>query len=240
MPRQPSTMATRTGDEHRQDRRLPTDHRAEGVGGQFGHLGQRDDRRGHRAEGDGRGVGDEGQHGGLHRLEPQRHQHHRGDRDRGAEAGQRLEQGAEREGDDDGLDALVVADPANERRSTSKCPVSTVMLVHPDRVDDDPQDREEAERGALGARQQRLADRHAVHQHRDRRWRRPARSATPPTRSLFSDAEQHEQQQQGNRRDQRTPREGMGNRIENLLVHERTSMFDLWFASHGYPDSASA
>ena len=41
----------------------------------------------------------------------------------------------------------------------------------------------------------------------------------------LSDAEQHEQQQQGYRRDQRTPCEGIGNRIENLLVHERTSMF---------------
>ena len=52
----------------------------------------------------------------------------RGDRDRRAEAGQRLEQRAEAEGDDHGLDALVVGDRLNARRSTAKCPVSTVML----------------------------------------------------------------------------------------------------------------
>jgi hypothetical protein len=41
-------------------------------------------------------------------------------------------------------------------------------LVDPDRVDHDPQDREESEDGAFGARQRRLADRHAVHGDGDR------------------------------------------------------------------------
>ena len=66
---------------------------------------------------------------GLDRLEAERDQHHRGDRDRRAEAGERLEQRAEAEGDDHGLDALVVADRGRTIvRSTAKSPVSTVMV----------------------------------------------------------------------------------------------------------------
>ena len=76
----------------------------------------------------GRGVGHERDRGGLDRLEAERDQHHGGDRHRGAEAGERLEQRAEAEGDDHGLDALVVEIAANDRRSTAKWPVSTVML----------------------------------------------------------------------------------------------------------------
>jgi hypothetical protein len=41
-------------------------------------------------------------------------------------------------------------------------------LVDPDRVDHDPEDREEPEDGTFGARQRRLADRHAVHGDGDR------------------------------------------------------------------------
>ena len=80
------------------------------------------------------------------------------------------------------------------------------LLVDPDRVDDDPEDREEAEGGALGARQQRLADRHSVHQHRDGDGDGQRDQRRHPC-GHSQDAEQDEKQQQRYRRDQRTPRE---------------------------------
>ena len=61
-------------------------------------------------------------------LNPRRDEHHGGDGHRRAEPGQRLEQRAEAEGDDDGLDALVVRQTPIERRKTAKWPVATVML----------------------------------------------------------------------------------------------------------------
>ena len=45
----------------------------------------------------------------------------------------------------------------NERRMTAKCPLRSSSVVDPDRVDDDPHDREEPEGGALGAGVERLA-----------------------------------------------------------------------------------
>ena len=83
--------------------------------------------RGHRAERDGRCVGGQRERRRLERLEAEGHQHHRRHRHRRAEPGQRLQQRAERERDDDRLDPLVVADARERRRSTSKCPVSTVI-----------------------------------------------------------------------------------------------------------------
>jgi hypothetical protein len=47
------------------------------------------------------------------RPEAERDQHHRRDRDGRPEAGQRLDQRAEREGDQHRLDALVVGDPGD-------------------------------------------------------------------------------------------------------------------------------
>ena len=52
----------------------------------------------------------------------------RRDRHGRAEAGQALDQRAERERDHDRLHALVVASRPNVRRSTAKCPVASVRL----------------------------------------------------------------------------------------------------------------
>ena len=108
-------------DEQREQRRLAADHRAEVLLRQVGQAGERHDRRRDRAERHRRGVGHERDRGGLHRLEADRDQHHGGDRHRRAEAGQRLEQGAEAERDDHGLDPLVVGDRA---RTTAAAPRS--------------------------------------------------------------------------------------------------------------------
>ena len=99
-------------------------------------------------------------------------QHHDGDRDRRAEAGQRLEQRTEAERDDDRLHPLVGADLLERAAQHVEVARRDGEVVDPDRVDDDPQDREEAERRALGAGEQRLARRAS------RRGRPPPARAT--------------------------------------------------------------
>ena len=54
----------------------------------------------------------EGDRGRLDRLEAERDHHRRGDRHRGAEAGERLQQRAEAEGDQHRLDALILRRPS--------------------------------------------------------------------------------------------------------------------------------
>src|SRR5262245_47371128 len=75
-------------------------------------LGQRGDRDGDRAERDRSRVGHEGERRGLDGPEAERDQHHGADGHWSPEAGERLHQRAEAEGDDHGLDALVVRDGA--------------------------------------------------------------------------------------------------------------------------------
>ena len=92
-------------DERGQERGLPADDGADLVVVDAGQVAGGDDRDGDRAERDGGGVGQQHGGGGPHRGEAERDEHDAGDRDRGAEAGQRFEQAAEAERDDDALDA---------------------------------------------------------------------------------------------------------------------------------------
>ena len=87
----------------------------------------------------------------LERPEAQRDQHHRADRHRRAEPGERLEQRAEGERDDDRLDPLVVADLRERAAQHVEVAGLDGQVVDPDRVDHDPEDREEAERRAFAA-----------------------------------------------------------------------------------------
>ncbi len=107
---------------------------------------------------------------------------------------------------------------ANERRKHVEMPCLDGHLIDPDRVDHDPQDREEPEGGAFRPGEQGLTERHPVHQDRehDRECQRHQRRH--PGRHP-QHTQHHEQQQQRQRRDQRAPRQGMRYRIENLLVH---------------------
>ena len=122
----------------------------------------------------------------LERAEAERDQHDGADRHRRAETGQRLHERAEAERDDDGLHALVVAD----RREGAAQDVEVAGLdgevVDPDRVDDDPHDREEAEGGAEQAAVERVADRHRIHddgdEDRDDQSRRPRRATRASAR----------------------------------------------------------
>ena len=111
----------------------------------------------------------------LERPEAQRDQHDDGDRHRRAEAGQRLQQRTEAEGDDDRLDPQVGADPLERAAEHVEVAGRDGEVVDPDRVDDDPQDREEAVGRALAAGQQRPATAACRRPRRRRRSRRPAR-----------------------------------------------------------------
>ena len=141
---------------------------------------QRHDRDRERAERDGRRVPEHGQRGRLDRLEAERGHHGRGDRGRGAEAGQRLQQRAEAERDQHRLDALILRDRADRSPQDGEVPGLDGHVVDPDRRDDDPHDRKEAEGRALSGREDGLIHRHAVDRRGDRRSRWRVRSA-PPT-----------------------------------------------------------
>src|SRR5882757_9659643 len=96
-------------------------------------------------------------------------------------------------------------------------------LVDPDRVDDDPQDREETERGALGPGKEGLPDGHPVDRDGDHdaygeRYQRRYPGGDPQR------AEQDEEQEQWQCRNRGAPREGVGDRIKNLLVHGLASI----------------
>ena len=140
--------------------------------------------------------------GRLDRPETQPDHHHRGDRDGRAEAGERLHQRAEAEGDDHGLDALVLGDRAERSPQDRKMPGLDGHVVDPDRHDDDPHDREEPERRALERRQPGLIDGHAVDDHRDRHCDREG-DQSRPLRLQLEAAEQHEQGQNRQNREDR-------------------------------------
>jgi hypothetical protein len=135
-----------------------------------GDLGQRaggDDRGADGTEGDRGGVGQEHDGGGAQGAEAQGHEHDAGDRHGGTEAGQRLEQTTEAEGDDDRLDPRVVGDEVERRPQVLEPAAHDGDLVEHDRREDDPHDREEAEDGALGGRQHGQPGGHPEEDHRD-------------------------------------------------------------------------
>ena len=159
--------------------------------------------------------------GGLGGLEAQADEHDRADRDRGTEPGQGLEQRAEAEGDQHRLHALVIAEAPERALDDREVPAALEQRVDPDRVDDDPHDREEAEGRALGAGVERLADRHRVddERHEDRHQQRPQRRDM----SLeLQSAEQDEQRDERQDREDRRQAERIADRIEHLLVHAQS------------------
>src|ERR1035441_8649738 len=210
------------GHQERQERNLTSDHLAEGVLGQSRDLGQRDDWDRDRPEGDGGGVGYQCHSHRLDRPEAEAHQHHPTDRHGRAEAGEGLEQGTEAESDDDHLDALVVGHRAERPAQDGEVPGLHRHVVDPQRVDDDPHDREEAERRTLRAGVESLPERHPVdgdrHHHRHGQGdQRSPLGLHPHT------AQQHEQRQQRNHGEDRRGPQRMGHRIKDLLVHRSPS-----------------
>jgi hypothetical protein len=140
----------------------------------------------------------------LQRREPERDQHHAADRHGRPEAGQRLQQRAEAERDDQRLDALVAADGPERALEHGEMPRVDRHVVDPQRVEEDQHDGEQPEHGALRRRQQRLVARHRVDGDRehDRHGQRAERGPVRPQPEAAQQDEQHDQRDRGDERRQ--------------------------------------
>ncbi len=96
-----------------------------------------DHRNADRSVGAGRHVGHQADHGGLDRTESELHQERGADRDRHAEPRGPLEEGAEREGDEEHLDALIRRDAADRAADDFEVPARHGEPVQPHGHDDD-------------------------------------------------------------------------------------------------------
>ena len=153
--------------EQRQQRRLAADHRAEVVLREFGQVARVTIGVAIAPNATGAVLATSATAAALIGCEADRDQHHRGDRHRRAEAGQRLQQRAEAERDDHGLDPLVVGDRRERPAQDREVPGLDGHVVDPDRVPDDPDDRKQAECSAFARDGERRAERHAPHEHGD-------------------------------------------------------------------------
>jgi hypothetical protein len=88
-----------------------------------------------------------------------------------AEAGERLQEAAEAEGDDDRLDARIIGDDIDDQPQVLEMARAHSELIEPDRGDDDPHDGEQAEGEALRRRQPSQSDRHSVWPRSTLSWR---------------------------------------------------------------------
>ena len=158
--------------------------------------------------------------GGLDRREAERDEHHGRDRHRRAEAGERLEQGAEAERDDHGLDALVVRDPTERPPQHREVPGRLGHVVDPERVPDDPHDREQPEHGAEQRAVDRLAEGHGVHRDGDDERHEQCSDRRLVGLALEA-AEQDEERQQRKRGEDRCESERFTDGVVHLLVHTK-------------------
>ena len=150
-----------------QERQLATHHLADGEAVDTGHLTGYQDRDAHRAEGHRRGVDDQAQACGIQRVKPEADQQRRGNRHRRAKSRRPFEKGAEREADDQHLQALV-------RRNRQDRRADNVELsgLHRDFIDEDcgnnnPGDGPQPVEEAIHHRGQGAVHRHFIEQQCD-------------------------------------------------------------------------
>ncbi|KAH0442343.1 hypothetical protein KCU90_g1834, partial [Aureobasidium melanogenum] len=166
-------------NEERQQWRLPSHHHADLMNRQTGDLGEHGNGQAQRAERDRAGIGDQANRCGLQRLDTDRDQQHRADRDRRTTAGQRFQQGAEAERDQHRLHALVGADAGEGAPQHVGVAAFLSQLEQPDCVDANPDDRKEADRGALERATGCLPGGHPVDENGDRHRRREGSKCCP-------------------------------------------------------------
>ncbi len=130
--------------DEREERQLSPDHGAEQIGIDPRHARQSGDRCAERAVSDRRGIGDERKARGRERREAEPDQDRAGHRHRRAEAGRALEERAERECDQQQLQAAVIGDAADGCLQRLEGAFRHREPVEKDDVEDDPADREEA------------------------------------------------------------------------------------------------
>ena len=91
-------------------------------------------------------------------MKPETVEQSRGNRDRRAETGRALDERAERERDQQRLDAAIGGEPRDRRLDDLELTRRDGQVVQEDRVDDDPADREEPVGGAVDRRAERGRD----------------------------------------------------------------------------------
>jgi hypothetical protein len=147
---------------------LPADHRAQGRGWQTGHRTQHGHGCTQGAERHGRGVEDQHEHQRLDRGKAHHDQQGTGDRNRRAEAGDALDQGAETKSDHDEYDPPIVRqiadDPTSKGIGASR---SHRDVVEKQSVDDDPHHGPQSEDGAVRHGRHGEAHRHVPGAHGD-------------------------------------------------------------------------
>ena len=189
---------------------VPVVDAREGPGG--------DDGRADRAERDGRGVGQQHDDGCAHRREAGGHEHDARDGDRCAEAGERFEQSAEAERDDDGLDARVVGEGVDHAPEVLEAAAAHRQLIEPDRIEHDPHDREQPEDETLRGRQECEVDRHPETEHRDQDGDRES-GQSRPVRLPAQHAEREEHREEREAGHESGEREAPADRGEFGCVH---------------------
>ena len=211
------------GHDQREKRQLPPDHRTEEVGVEPRHAGKPGDRCAEGAIGDRRGIGNQRQAGGGERREAEADQDRGGHRDGCPKARGALEERAERECDQQQLQAAVGRDAADRPLQDRKGAGRDGQPVHEDDVEDDPADREEARDRAENGGADRQAPGHREQQdcHEDRGDERDDR------RDMCPDCAGRDQHQEGDDRDRR------GNRRQDFAVKRIVDLLP-----HGAPPSS--
>ena len=131
--------------DQREDRQLPSDHRAENIGIEAGHRSEALDRGAQRAIGHRRRIGDQRQAGSRERREAEPDQDRAGDRHRACRSPMRPRRTRRTK-----MRSAAAASggpavtPPTARLSASNRPARHRELVHEDDVQHDPADREEA------------------------------------------------------------------------------------------------
>ena len=131
--------------DEREERKLVAGHRRDGLLVEAGDLRERDDRRAEGAEGDRRRVGDQCQARRLERRKARAHQQRGRDRHRGPESRGALQERAERERDQQGLQPVVGREPRHRPLHDVERPGLDAQPMEKHRRHDDPADRKQPE-----------------------------------------------------------------------------------------------
>ena len=178
-----------------------------------------DDRDADRPVGAGSHVGDEADHGGLDGTEAELHQQRRADRDRHAEPCRAFEEGAEREGDEQHLDALIRRDAADRAVDDVEVPARHGEPVQPHGHDDDVGDRPERIEQAVQPGAGGGGRRHPEHPQRDDDLGADRDERRDDAGQLEHD-ETHQEEQDRHGRDERGEPED-AERVRGLNPHGR-------------------
>ena len=178
-----------------------------------------DDRDADRPVGAGSDVGDEADHGGLYGPEAELHQQRRADGDRHAESCRSFEEGAEREGDEQHLDALIRRDAADRSLNHIEVPARHGEPVQPHGHHDDVGDRPQRVQQAVQPRAGCGARRHPEGPERDHDLGDDRDDRGDDTRQLKHDEADQEQHDRQGRHDRGEPQDAK--RVRRLSPHER-------------------